>query len=235
MPSSESRKGKANGYLKAIAKGVLSLLLIIALILVLAGRITYWQGWVFSIYACSRSLIASVIFAKKPDVIKERFKPGPGTVWWDKLFWVLYGPLTFVIIIIAVLDGGRFQWTVELPMLVYMAGYALLILSDFVKSWCMWVNRFFSTTVRIQMDREHEVIQSGPYRFVRHPGYLAGIFMMISMPLVLGSLWGLIPAALVAILLIIRTQLEDAYLQKELPGYADYVKKVKYRLLPGIW
>ena len=120
-------------------------------------------------------------------------------------------------------------------MSVYIAGYVLLVLSDFVKSWCMWVNRFFSTTVRIQMDRGHEVIQNGPYRFVRHPGYLAGIFMMISMPLALGSLWGLIPAAVVAVLLIIRTHLEDIYLQKELPGYADYVKKVKYRLLPGIW
>jgi len=235
MPSSESKKGETNGYLRAVAKGVFSLPLIIALILVLAGRITYWQGWVFSVYMCSRSLIASIMFASKPDVIKERFKPGPGTVWWDKLFWVLYGPMTFVIIIIAVLDGGRFQWTMELPMSVYIAGYVLLVLSDFVKSWCMWVNRFFSTTVRIQMDRGHEVIQNGPYRFVRHPGYLAGIFMMISMPLALGSLWGLIPAAVVAVLLIIRTHLEDIYLQKELPGYADYVKKVKYRLLPGIW
>jgi protein-S-isoprenylcysteine O-methyltransferase Ste14 len=235
MTNYGSGSGKTNGYLKAIAKGILSIPLIIVLILVMAGRTTYWQGWVFSIYICSRSLIASIIFAKKPDVVKERFKPGPGTVWWDKLFWALYGPLSFVIIIIAVLDGGRFQWTVELPMLVYIASYALLILSDFVKSWCMWVNRFFSTTVRIQMDRGHKVIQSGPYRFVRHPGYLSGIFMMISIPLVLGSLWGLIPAAVVAVLLIVRTHLEDTYLKRKLPGYASYTKKVKYRLLPKIW
>jgi len=229
------RKGKTNGYLRVVAKGVFGLLLVIALVLVLAGRITYWQGWVFSVIIVVRSSIALIMFANRSDVIKERFKPGPGTVWWDKVFWALYGPMTFVIIIIAILDGGRFQWTTRLPVFVYIASYIALVLSDFVKSWAMWVNRFFSSTVRIQMDRGHEVVQDGPYRFVRHPGYLAGIFMMISIPLVLGSLWGLIPAAVVVILIIIRAHLEDVYLQKELLGYAGYVKKVKYRLLPGIW
>ena len=89
--------------------------------------------------------------------------------------------------------------------------------------------------MRIQHDRGHEVIQTGPYKYVRHPGYIGGILMAISTALVLGSLWALIPAGIVAILLIIRTYLEDITLQKELPGYAEYAKNVRYRLLPLVW
>ena len=94
---------------------------------------------------------------------------------------------------------------------------------------------FFSSVVRLQNDRGQEVVQQGPYRMIRHPGYVAGSLMAISISLVLGSLWGLIPAGAVLILLIIRTYLEDTTLQRELPGYSDYARKVKYRLIPGIW
>ena len=97
----------------------------------------------------------------------------------------------------------------------------------------MWVNRFYSSVVRIQTGQE--VVQDGPYRFVRHPGYVGGILMAISSSLIFGSLWALIPAGIVVILLIIRTHLEDITLQKELQGYIDYTKKIRYRLLPGIW
>ena len=102
-------------------------------------------------------------------------------------------------------------------------------------TWALWVNRFFSSVVRIQTDRGHKVVRNGPYRFVRHPGYAAGIVSLISLPLVLGSMWGLIPAGLMVLLLIIRTHLEDTTLQKELAGYVDYTKRVRYRLLPWIW
>jgi protein-S-isoprenylcysteine O-methyltransferase Ste14 len=99
----------------------------------------------------------------------------------------------------------------------------------------MWVNNWFSSTVRIQMDRDQHVVQDGPYRYVRHPGYVGGILMAVSASLILGSLWALIPASIVVLLLVIRTYLEDTTLQKELPGYADYTKKVRYRLVPGLW
>jgi protein-S-isoprenylcysteine O-methyltransferase Ste14 len=97
------------------------------------------------------------------------------------------------------------------------------------------VIKFFSITVRIQTDRGQKVIQNGPYRVIRHPGYIGGILMGIGNALVLGSLWALIPAGIMAIMLIIRTSLEDLTLQKELPGYLEYTKKVVYRLIPGLW
>jgi protein-S-isoprenylcysteine O-methyltransferase Ste14 len=99
----------------------------------------------------------------------------------------------------------------------------------------MWTNRFFSSTVRIQTDRGHEVVEGGPYRFMRHPGYVGAILLVTSISLVLGSLWALIPAGVVAVLLIIRTCLEDITLQRELTGYADYARRVRFRLVPGIW
>jgi protein-S-isoprenylcysteine O-methyltransferase Ste14 len=122
----------------------------------------------------------------------------------------------------------------HLPLVVYVISYIAFIFSIYLYSWAMWVNTWFSSTVRIQTDRAQEVVQDGPYRYVRHPGYVAGILMAISTSLILGSLWGLIPAVFVVILLVIRTYLEDITLQKELPGYFDYVKKVRYRLVPGL-
>lgn len=101
--------------------------------------------------------------------------------------------------------------------------------------WAKWTNRFFSSTVRIQTDRGHEVVQDGPYRIVRHPGYVSGILMAITSSLVLGSLSGLIPAGAVMALLVVRTGLEDRTLRNELAGYADYAQKTKFRLLPGVW
>ena len=175
------------------------------------------------------------MFINKTDLARERLKPGPGTKWWDKIFWVFYAPMFFAVFILASLDAGRFRWTAQLPLSVYIIGYIVYLLSQYITLWSMWVNKFFSTTVRIQTDRGQEVVQNGPYRFIRHPGYVGGILLAISSSLILGSLWGLIPAGGVVFLLIIRTYLEDITLQKELQGYSDYALKVKYRLLPGIW
>jgi len=222
-------------YFRAVVKGILSLPLIIAFIIILAGRINYWQGWVFGGICCLSALIQSIAFVNKTDLARERFKPGPGTKWWDKVIFALYTLVFFGVIVIASLDAGRFRWTTQLHLSVYLIGYIVHLLSHFIISWSMWVNRFFSTTVRIQTDRGQEVIQNGPYRFVRHPGYVGGILLAISSSLILGSLWALIPAGGVVFPLIIRTYLEDNTLQKELQGYSDYIEKVRYRLLPGIW
>jgi protein-S-isoprenylcysteine O-methyltransferase Ste14 len=144
-------------------------------------------------------------------------------------------PVSLSAVALAALDAGRFAWTPRLPPALYLISYLVLFLAYAGVVWAMWTNNFFSRVVRIQTDRGHYVVQEGPYRFVRHPGYLAGSFSLFSMPLALGSLWGLIPATLAVILIIIRTYLEDAALQKELTGYHQYAKKVKFRLLPALW
>lgn len=231
----DSRKGKNSGYFTRVFLGFFTLLLMIAMILILAGRINYWQGWVFGGVTALILLVKSIFFPDRSDLFQERIKPGPGTKWWDKVFYAFYIPAFFAVFIIGCLDGGRYGWTASLPVFVYISGYIMYIFSISIFLWAQQINRFFSSVVRIQHDRGHEVIQTGPYKYVRHPGYIGGILMAISTALVLGSLWALFPAGVVSILLIIRTYLEDTTLQKELFGYALYATKVRYRLLPGVW
>ena len=102
-------------------------------------------------------------------------------------------------------------------------------------TWAEAVNKFFEPTVRIQTDRGHRVIDTGPYAIVRHPGYVSGFLVFIGMPLCLGSLWALIPAVLVCLLLVVRTIWEDQTLREELAGYEEYAQRVRYRLIPGVW
>lgn len=234
MPDNEGREAKS-GYFRIVVRGFLALLLLIIIFFIAAGRVTYWQAWVFSAACVLLLLSSSILFADKADLVRERTRPGPGTKWWDKVFWAFYAPAYLAIIIVAVLDAGRFGWTPQLPTSVYVAGYVVFAFANVCHLWAMWANRFFSSVVRIQSDRGHEVVSDGPYRFVRHPGYVGGILLGMSIAVVLGSLWALIPACVVAILLVVRTHLEDIMLQKELPGYAEYADEVRYRLLPGVW
>ena len=99
----------------------------------------------------------------------------------------------------------------------------------------MIANAYFSTAVRIQTDRGHTVCRTGPYRYVRHPGYLGFILQSIAVPILLGSLWALVPGIVAAALMVVRTALEDRTLQAELLGYQQYSREVRYRLIPGIW
>ena len=222
-------------YFRALIKRLVAFLLGIAAIFILAGRINYWQGWVFGGIAIIAFSIVAIMYASRLDLAKERLKPGPGTKWWDKIFYALYIPMHLAVIVLASLDAGRFLWTAQLPVSVYIVGYIVHIFSYVMALWPMGTNKFFSSVVRIQEDRNHQVVQEGPYRFIRHPGYVAGVLSGVSTSLVLGSLWALIPGGIIILLFIIRTYLEDNTLQKELPGYADYAKKVKYRLAPGVW
>lgn len=222
-------------YSRLTIKNILVLIVILAIMFVIAGRVNYWQGWAFSVSMVIIFSVSSIVFRDKSDLIKERLHPGPGTKWWDKIFWTLYIPLNLAILIIAPLDAGRFRWSISLPVLIYGISYFIFFLSILIGQWAAYVNNWFSSTVRIQKDRGQRVVQEGPYSYVRHPGYAAIIPMYLTMPLILGSLWAMIPALLTIILLIIRTYLEDCTLQKELEGYSDYAKKVKYRLLPKIW
>ncbi len=140
----------------------------------------------------------------------------------------------FILPVVIGLDAGRFQWS-YLNYYFLIPGYLLYIFSNILVIWAMMENKHFEATVRIQKDRGHKVITSGPYKLVRHPGYLAGIIYVIGLPMILGSVYGFIASAAAILIIIIRTGLEDKTLKNELEGYVEYSKKVKYRLIPGIW
>ena len=221
---------KANVLLHGIAVP----LLLLAGVLFAAGRLSYWQGCV---YGGSNFLILVVnylVLRGRPDLIRERLSPGKGTKWWDKVYFALSTQLFFAVIVLAALDAGRFRWGPAVPLWAYLLACAVYALGQTIHLWAKATNRWFATVVRIQKDRGQTVCMSGPYRFVRHPGYVGGLLFMLASPLLLGSWLSLIPQAAAAALLVLRTYLEDRTLQSELPGYAEYAQKVRHRLCP-IW
>jgi protein-S-isoprenylcysteine O-methyltransferase Ste14 len=146
----------------------------------------------------------------------------------------IYTVLLLTLLVVAGLDAGRFRWAPASPTLQWI-GWAGTILAGTLIGWVTTVNTYLSRQVRIQDDRGQVTVTRGPYRVVRHPMYLGIIALLLCVPLVLGSLWALVPGALIGALFVLRTALEDQTLQSELPGYIEYVRRVRYRLLPGIW
>lgn len=210
-------------------------LLVFGLLFLCSGNLHYHQGWYCLITTATLLVNFGLMLRKKPELVKERVSPGPGMKWWDKIFLVLF-MLTFLgLVAVAGLDAGRLHWSPALPLFCYSAGYLLLSAAYILTLWSVRTNDYFSAVVRIQKDRNHTVVTCGPYRLIRHPGYTGTIFLAVAIAFILGSLYAVIPAILVAVLFAIRTYLEDLTLQKELPGYAQYAQEVPYRLFPGIW
>jgi protein-S-isoprenylcysteine O-methyltransferase Ste14 len=201
-----------------------------------AGRYDIPRAWYFFISMIIYFYISIiVVYRFNPTLIAERLKIKKDTKKWDRILMRitnLFG--IYIPFVIAGLDVGRFRWS-YLNIHFLIIGYILWILSNFFSTWAMTVNPHFEPTVRIQNDRNHKVIKTGPYRFIRHPGYLGGVLFYISTPLIIGSAYAFIPAGIAIILTIIRTILEDKTLQSELDGYLEYSKRVKYKLIPEIW
>lgn len=199
-----------------------------------AGRLNLPMFWAYiGVMAVFSSLGYLWLYRHNPDLIKERLRPGPGEH--DRLsLGLLYVTLP-VHWAIAGLDVGRFHWSGPMPLMVQIAGLIGYALGMGLGIWSMLVNPFFSSAVRVQADRGQYVITTGPYRFVRHPGYSGGLLFLLCSGPALGSWWSILPMLLGVAGLIRRTRLEDRMLQKELAGYSDYAKKVRYRLVPGVW
>ena len=157
-----------------------------------------------------------------------------GTKAWDQVLTVFVILAFAAVMPVSALDDARYHWAPQ-PDWVVLLGLVLFVIGFMGFAWAQSVNRHFEATVRIQTDRGHQVISTGPYAIVRHPGYTFAILMVIGMPLAMGSLYGLIPSGLLLIGVLIRTLGEDATLKAELPGYAEYAERVRQRWIPGVW
>lgn len=221
---------------RAIVRDVVFTLISAAVMLLAAGTIRWPNAWLFVALSLAFQVANNVVLiGANPEILNARGNVvREGTKAFDKAFVVLYLPISFSALIVAGLDAVRYQWS-HMPFGFAVLGIVLMALSWPLASWAMAVNRHFETTVRIQHDRGHQVCTAGPYRFVRHPGYTAGILGAPSMPLILGSWWAFLPTAAYMLLFVVRTALEDRTLREELPGYADYAKTTRYRLIPGLW
>ena len=198
-------------------------------------RWDWWNAWAYlGLYLVFLAINAFILLGKHKQLVEERSQVGEGAKGWDKVIGGITAFGGLLILILAGMDQ-RFGWAGSLPLWVQIAAFILLGLSYPIFTWAMVSNKFFSTIVRIQKERGHTVQTGGPYRFVRHPGYVSLLMSYISIPIALGSLWACIPLALLVVNLFIRTALEDRTLQNELDGYKEYAGRVRYRLIPGIW
>jgi len=203
------------------------------LLFLAAGRLDWWMAWAYLGMGVVNMAVLALIL--DPELQAERARIREEAKKWDIVLAILMarvGPLAMLIV--AGLDR-RFRWSAEVPLALQVATVAVVLAGFILGDWAMMVNRFFASVVRIQRDRGHTVVTGGPYRFVRHPGYAASLLHYIAAPFMLGALWALIPAGLIWVVVIIRTALEDRTLQEELEGYKDYTRRVRYRLLPGVW
>lgn len=215
-----------------------SSLVMLAVLFLTAGSIRWWEAWAYvgmSIVVLASSRLALIIRNPELAVERNQARNRENVKGWDLILMpltALVGPL--VSWIVAGLDQ-RFGWSPDLPNGIQIAALGVIFLGSQLGSWAMLTNKFFSSQVRIQTDRGHTVIKEGPYSVVRHPGYAGGLLAWLAAPVFFSSWWVIIPTILVMIANIIRTAKEDQTLLKELPGYSDYAREVKYRLMPGVW
>jgi protein-S-isoprenylcysteine O-methyltransferase Ste14 len=220
---------------KAISYAIGLPLALLVLVFLPAGRLDWTPGWVFIAFLVVSYGIATLIMRRvNPVIFRARSRFQAGTKRWD-LFLVSLMCLGMIAEIpLGTLDAGRMAWS-AMPISIVILGYILLAAGIALGTWAQAVNRFFEPGVRLQRERGQHVISNGPYAFVRHPGYVSAIMIFAGLALAIGSWWALIPAAWASGLLILRTSWEDALLQAELEGYADYARRVRFRLLPGLW
>lgn len=226
------------GTLLRAATGFALLLLSPALLFVAAGTTDWPMAWIYLLIYLTGSvgsrLIAAVI---APELLRERARSleAENIEPWDRRLMPIVGILgPLAMIIVAGLDH-RNAWSPPLTPAVQVIAVLVVIAGFAFSMWAFLSNRFFSASARIQTERGQTVIDRGPYRLLRHPGYAGGLLWYVGTPLMLGALWALVPALLTGAALILRTALEDAMLHDELPGYAEYARRVRSRLIPGVW
>ena len=220
---------------KFLIKTLITSLVFSLILFISAGKTNYFQGWLFLATNILTGLMNFWTIRNDEALMSERSTIGDNAQSWDKRILGISALIYLLNVILAGLDSGRFQWSPYFHWSVYAIGILLTILGQIVFLTARKQNKYFSSVVRIQTDREHKVCDTGLYKIVRYPGYVGMTISLISIPLVTGSAWSLITTFIAIILLFIRTYLEDETLLKELTGYKEYSEKIRERLIPRIW
>jgi len=223
---------------KIILRFIFTTLFMLGILFLAGGSLDWWEAWAYAAMTMIVLLSSrAVLILKNPELAQERSQAGQkeNVKPWDKILM----PITAIYIpliswVVAGLDK-RFGWSPDLPDYIQVIALFVIILGSSIGTWAMITNQFFSSHVRIQTDRGHQVVNTGPYRFVRHPGYAGGLISWLAAPVFFSSYWIIIPTILAIMGSILRTALEDRTLLDELPGYEEFAQRTRYRLVPGIW
>ncbi len=200
-----------------------------------AGTMWWTRAWLhLGIWAVTLAINFTILLHLNRAVLLARMRRQRSSEKFDRILLPLLLPITLAIPVVAGLDAVRYQWS-RLAMWAMYPGSALHVGGDAFVLWAMVVNPYLEKAVRIQNERGHQVITTGPYAFVRHPMYVGVMLMLVGIPLVLRSWWTFFPVGVMSLVLVVRTVFEDRMLRRELPGYDDYARRTRYRLLPGIW
>ncbi len=223
------------GIRKWFIKNIMAVFIITGALFLAAGGLDWIWGWIFGLMlAVNLLLMSGLLIPRHPDLIAERSGLPKGTKKWDLALAPIMAHGTWITGVVAALDL-RFGWSAQFGIPVHFAGLVLVAIGFGLMLWAMLANPFFGPTVRIQTERGHHAVSDGPYRYLRHPGYFAIVVTYLGMPLLLGSRWAYLAAAVGLIATFTRTALEDGTLRRELPGYEEYAHQTHSRLIPGIW
>ncbi|MFT3775856.1 MAG: isoprenylcysteine carboxylmethyltransferase family protein [Minicystis sp.] len=220
---------------KAIVGSYVGVLVLAAPIFLGAWKLAYRQGLLYVGVALVGTTLNHLLVRAGSDITEDRAARAHAGQGWDKRILGAYFLVSVVTFAVAGLDSGRFGWSGRVPAGVAIAGVVSMLVGQLAFAFAKRENAFFSSTVRIQDERGHQVCDTGLYRFVRHPGYLGMLLSLLAFPLLMESFWAFIPASVGALLLIARTRLEDRFLMNRLPGYADYAARTRWRLIPGVF
>jgi protein-S-isoprenylcysteine O-methyltransferase Ste14 len=223
------------GKARATAASYVGVLVFSSVIFVAAGRVVFWPGILYVALALVGTTLNHLLVPADSELTATRIEEAATGEIWDRRLLALYFVLSIVTFAVAGLDAGRFGWSGAFPLWVTILGAVVLLAGQVLFALAKRENAFFSATVRIQSERDHAVCTTGPYRFVRHPGYLGMLLTSIAFPLVVGSYWAYVPTALGVAVLAVRTHLEDSLLARQLPGYSEYMSMTRWRVVPGLF
>ena len=205
--------------------------------LIISRQWNWWEAWIYAIiYIAGFAISRGIAGHRHPDLLSERarFMQHEDAKSWDRVLSPIVGFGGVLILVVVGLDA-LYNWSPPFSLPVKILALILILIGYALGSYALIENRFFSGMVRIQYDRDHTVVSSGPYRWIRHPGYTGAMITYLATPFFLDSIWALLPTMFITAVLVIRTSLEDQVLQDELDGYRDYSANVRYRLIPGLW
>jgi len=239
MTAEDGQQENQSNYLtlRTIVVMLIFVVIVPFLPLLISRQWDWVEAWIYGFIGVFGFAISRILVARRhPDLLAERarYTDHKDAKSWDKTLSPLVGFGGGLIPLVAGLDA-LFGWPASFSTPLKIVALVCIVGGYVLGTYAMLANRFFSGMVRIQTDRGHEVVSSGPYRWVRHPGYVGALLSYLATPIWLDSRWAFLPALFLTIVLIIRTHLEDTALKEELAGYREYTEQVRYRLLPGVW